>query len=288
MSSVCVEAFHNKQEAAWCPGCGNFAILETVKQTLADMDLAPHEVVICAGVGQAPKLPHYMKVNTFTGLHGREVASATAIKLAASDLKVLVHAGDGGAYGEGGNHLLAAIRRNIDITLVVHDNHYYGLTKGQASPTTVQGVKVSASPFGVAAPPLNPLALAISQHAGFVAQAAATHKENLQQVLRAAIEHRGFSLVNTLQPCVTYDKVFTQQYYQEHCFELGEDYDPTDWHAALSLVAREDRMERIPVGVIFRHDRPAYEEVVLRHVDRPLRDYGVEPRRIEAIMERFK
>ena len=130
--SVRKEDYQSDVECAWCPGCGNFGILEAVKRALVQLELAPHQVLLCSGIGQAPKLPHYLKVNTFNGLHGRELPAATAAKLCAPDLTVLVHSGDGGAYGEGGNHLLHAMRRNIDLTLVVHDNKIYGLTKGQA------------------------------------------------------------------------------------------------------------------------------------------------------------
>ncbi|MBW2618788.1 MAG: 2-oxoacid ferredoxin oxidoreductase [Deltaproteobacteria bacterium] len=218
---VRLEDYDSPVENAWCPGCGNFGILAALKRTLVELELAPHQVLVCTGIGQAPKLPHYLRVNTFNGLHGREVATATAAKLAASDLTVLVHAGDGGAYGEGGNHLIHAIRRNIDITLVVHDNHIYGLTKGQASPTTDQGAKVVLQPRGVAVRPMNPLALAISQSCAFVAQALASRTDQLVDLLKQAIRHTGFSFINVLQPCVSWDKVHTFKYYDERCFDLG-------------------------------------------------------------------
>ncbi|NLH50630.1 MAG: 2-oxoacid ferredoxin oxidoreductase [Myxococcales bacterium] len=280
--TVCIQQFHNTQEPAWCPGCGNFKILEAVKQALVELELPPHRVIIATGIGQAPKLPHYLRVNTFNGLHGREVASATAIKLAAPDLTVLVHAGDGGAYGEGGNHFLHALRRNVDLTLVVHDNHYYGLTKGQASPTTPRGTPAAGAPDGVRSSPLNPLALAISQEGSFVAQGSAAHPAHLVELLKQAIRHRGFSLLNALQPCVTYDKVFTYQYYQEHGSILGPEYDPTDRRAAFDLVRENNLGDKIPLGVIYRCERPPYPEAAS-----PLRERGVDPRRAAVLFAEF-
>jgi 2-oxoglutarate ferredoxin oxidoreductase subunit beta len=284
--SVTVADYRSELKPAWCPGCGNFPILEAVKRALAALDLPPERVLVCTGIGQAPKLPHYMRVNTLNGLHGRELASATAAKLAAADLKVIVHAGDGGAYGEGGNHFLHALRRNPDLTLVVHDNRIYGLTKGQASPTTPQGDRVKLHPRGVASRPLNPLALAIGQACSFVAQASAAHPEHLLATLTAAIAHRGLAFVNVLQPCVTWDKVRTYQFYQERGRVLGPDHDPADQTAALALVLKES--ETLPLGLIYKNDRPAYDDIVLAGVKGTLRDKGVEPERAMGLMARFR
>lgn len=286
MTSITMEDYHSDVECAWCPGCGNFGILQAVKQTLVELELAPHQVLICTGIGQAPKLPHYMQVNTFNGLHGREVAAAVGAKLAADDLTVLVHAGDGGAYGEGGNHLLHAIRRNIDITLVVHDNKIYGLTKGQASPTTDFGTATSVQPFGVASLPINPLALAISQSCGFVAQGASGRPEHLVQLLKQAIGHKGFSLVNVLQPCVTWDKVHTNKFYKENCYELGDDYNPKDRTGAFELTTETN--PKIPLGVIYEQERPEYNQVVLSKIPHPLRDKTVNPKAAIDLFSMFK
>jgi len=284
--SVTIEDYKSDVEIAWCPGCGNFPILDAVKNALVELDLEPRRVAIVTGIGQAPKLPHYMRVNTYNGLHGREAASGQAIKLAADDLTVIVHAGDGGAYGEGGNHFIHAIRRNIDMTLVVHDNHIYGLTKGQASPTTEAGRVTKVNPGGVASRPMNPLALAISQSCTFVAQSTSGKGEHLAAMLKAAITHRGFALLNVLQPCVTWDHVKTYKYYSEHCYELGDDYDPSNRASALELVMRDD--EKIPLGIIYREEREAYDGIVLKGIEHPLRDRGVDPKRAEGLFGKFK
>jgi 2-oxoglutarate ferredoxin oxidoreductase subunit beta len=283
--SVTLEEYASAVEIAWCPGCGNFPILNAVKKALVELDIPPHRLVICTGIGQAPKLPHYLKVNTFNGLHGREVASATGIKIAADDLTVLVHAGDGGAYGEGGNHLLHAIRRNIDITLVVHDNKTYALTKGQASPTSPTGRTTKVQAYGVAAAPLNPLALAVSQNCSFVAQASSAHADHLVAMLKAAIQHKGFSLLNVLQPCVVWDKVHTYKYYQDHCYTLGDDYDPSNIFEAFRLVHTAG--EKIPLGLIYKADRDIFSPAAVNEIDRPLRELDVVPENVVSMFDEF-
>jgi len=283
---VTLDDYNNNVEPAWCPGCGNFGILNAVKKALVELELPPEKVLICSGIGQAPKLPHYLRVNAFDGLHGREVASASAAKLAADDLTVLVHAGDGGAYGEGGNHFVSAIRRNINITLVVHDNRVYGLTKGQASPTTEEGTKAKLQPHGLAIRPLNPLALAISQGGSFVAQGFPAKMDQLVGLIKAAVEHQGFSFLNILQPCVSWDKVHTYQYYQERSYDLAEDWDPADQTKALELVLAPDG--RFPLGIIYTNQRPSYDQIVLKGVERPLRDRGVDPQKAARLFDRFR
>ena len=155
---------------AWCPGCGNFGILKTFKEAVVELGLEPHQFTIVSGIGQAAKFPHYLKCNTFNGLHGRSLPVATGLKLANHEMTVIAVAGDGDCYGEGGNHLLHAIRRNIGVKLFVHDNQIYGLTKGQASPTSMEGIKTKNQPLGVFSEQLNPMALAIALDCSFVAR----------------------------------------------------------------------------------------------------------------------
>ncbi len=256
---ITLDTYKSDVECAWCPGCGNFGILQAVKRTLSELDIAPHQATMFTGIGQAPKLPHYMKINTFNGLHGREIAAAQGFRLVNLDQVVLVHGGEGGIYGEGGNHFVHAIRRNMDMTIVVHDNHIYGLTKGQASPTTERGEITSVNPRGVIADPLNPLALAISQSCSFVAQAYSADQEHTVQILKAAISHRGLSYVNLLQPCVTWDKHHTYTFFKTHTTKLGPGYDPRDRAAAMALVTDSDKL---PLGVIYTNDRPAYDTYI--------------------------
>lgn len=280
------EDYQSEVECAWCPGCGNFGILEAVKRALVRLELLPHQVLICSGIGQAPKLPHYLKVNTFNGLHGRELTAATAAKLCAPDLTVLVHSGDGGAYGEGANHLLHAMRRNIDLTLVVHDNKIYGLTKGQASPTTEPGTVTDFPRSAQVASPLNPLALAVSQACSFVAQGLSSRTEQLVDLLCLAIEHRGFSLLNVLQPCVTWDKTHTYAYYHSRCQDLGPEHDPGDRLRAFELVTRG--ADKIPLGVIYREGRPPLPDRPRLPTTGSPATRGLDPERIHPLLERFR
>lgn len=278
--------YENNIEPAWCPGCGNFAILTAVGKALAELSLPPEKLIICSGIGQAPKLPHYLKCNCLNGLHGREVAAATGVKLAAPDMTVLVHSGDGGALGEGFNHLASAIRRNIGITVVVHDNRVYGLTKGQASPTTEEGTKTALQPEGLAVQPMNHLAFAVSQDCSFVGQGTSANQDHLTALLVQAIKNDGFSLVNVLQPCTTWDKVHTYKYYKDHCKELPPNYNAFDQLEALRLLLVPSRL--IPIGIIYKNKKRPYEKKASLHAWKPLRDHPVNPSLAKRLSESLR
>jgi 2-oxoglutarate/2-oxoacid ferredoxin oxidoreductase subunit beta len=248
------------QTPAWCPGCGNFGILKTVRKTLVDLGIEPHQVTMVSGIGQAAKLPHYTRCNTFNGLHGRALPAATGIALANHRQLVIVETGDGDCYAEGGNHFVHAIRRNVNIKLFVHDNQVYGLTKGQASPTSEEGMVTKLQPFGVLTEQENPLTLAIALNCSFVARGFAGDIEFLQQLMSAAIQHRGFALLDILQPCITFNRLNTFKWYRERVYHLEQGYDPTDRDAAFAR-AREWG-ERIPIGIFYRRERPLFEERV--------------------------
>ena len=248
---------YGEYETAWCPGCGNFGILKAVKQALAEMSLAPHQIILVSGIGQAAKAPHYFRTNLFNGLHGRALPVATGIKLANPALKVIAESGDGCVYGEGGNHFLAAIRRNINVTLLVHDNQVYGLTKGQASPTSQEGFETKAQPHGVQSGTFNPVAVAVAMRASFVARGFSGLHDHLVGVLKRAFAHEGFALVDILQPCVSFNSVNTFKWYSDRCAPLAEDYDPRDWRRALETAFVWG--DQIPVGVLYEETRPTYE-----------------------------
>ncbi|OAT82269.1 thiamine pyrophosphate-dependent enzyme [Desulfotomaculum copahuensis] len=253
------ERFMTARQTAWCPGCGNFSILRALQQALESTDLQPHQVLLVSGIGQAAKLPQYTNCNYFNGLHGRALPAATAAKACNHELTVIVTTGDGDCYGEGGNHLLHAIRRNPDITVFVHDNQIYGLTKGQASPTSDLGMRTKLQAGGVYNEPLNPLALAVALDVSFAARGFAGDVEHLAEIMRQAIAHRGFSLVDILQPCVSFNKVNTFDWYRRRVYRLEETgYDPADRMAAFQKSLEWG--ERIPTGVIFRQERPVFED----------------------------
>lgn len=272
-------------ETAWCPGCGNFAILKAVKQALVAAGLEPHQVLFISGIGQAAKAPHYLNANLFNGLHGRSLPVATGAKLANPNLTVIVESGDGCNYGEGGNHFLAAIRRNIDVTLLVHNNQVYGLTKGQASPTSELGFVTKAQPQGVFAEPFNPVAVAVAMHAGFVSRSFAGMIEHMAEMIRKAIAHRGLSLVDILQPCPSFNKVNTWEWYRKRCYVIPEDHDASNWDAAMKLAYEWG--DRIPIGVIYRNDRTAFGDKFAILKEGPLVGREVDRHALAAIMESF-
>ncbi len=249
---------YGNYETAWCPGCGNHSILEAVKQALVARQLKPHEVLFVSGIGQAAKAPHYLNANVFNGLHGRSLPVATGAKLTNPKLTIIVESGDGCNYGEGGNHFLAAIRRNIDITLLVHNNQVYGLTKGQASPTSPEGFVTKAQPEGVPSLPFSPIVVAVAMRAGFIARGFSGKMDHLSELIQQGIAHRGFALIDVLQPCVSFNKVNTFSWYKERCNPLPAGYDPTDWEAAIKVAGEWG--DKIPIGIIYRNDRPPFED----------------------------
>lgn len=274
-------------EPSWCPGCGDFGILNAVKKALTGLDLKPHQVLLCSGIGQAAKLPHYLRCNVFNGLHGRAIPAATGAKIANHELKVLAVGGDGDMYGEGGNHLIHAMRRNVDMTVLVHDNKIYGLTKGQASPTSDRGLRTKIQPHGVVNQPLNPLALAISQKCSFVARGFSGKVDHLAALIQEGISHRGFALIDILQPCVSFNKINTNRWYQARVYDINENgtYDPTDLCTALEKAYEWG--DRIPMGVLFRRSPVCYEDNLPVLKKNPLVDQPVDPAIIQEIIDSF-
>jgi 2-oxoglutarate ferredoxin oxidoreductase subunit beta len=248
-------------ESAWCPGCGNFGMLKAFKQALAELEIQPEALVVVSGIGQSGKFPHYLKCNTFNGIHGRTLPVATGVRLTNHELKVVAVAGDGDCYGEGGNHLLAALRRNPDLTLVVHNNQVYALTKGQASPTSDQGYKTLLQPHGVPYPPLHTLAIAVAQDCSWVGRGFAGKIEHLAGLYKQALTHKGFALLEVLQPCVSFNRINTFQWYEKRVYEVEKEkgYDPGNELWAYQKA--KEWGERIPIGVIYRNPRPTLEEM---------------------------
>lgn len=273
------------QTPAWCPGCGNFAILKTFKEMLVELQLEPHQFTVVSGIGQAAKLPHYTRCNTFNGLHGRALPVATGIRIANHAMPVIVTTGDGDCYGEGGNHLMAAMRRNINVKLFVHDNQIYGLTKGQPSPTSGEGTKAKNVPAGVISNQFNPMALAVALDCSFAARAFAGDTTHLKGLMQKAMNHQGFALIDILQPCVTFNKVNTYQWYRERVYHLEPDYDPEDRIAAFSKALEWG--DRIPIGVIYRNNRPPFEARVPMLAAGPLVHQAFDPSKIEGTLQDF-
>ena len=238
----------DKTNIAWCPGCGNFGLLNILKKTLDELAINPAKLVLVSGIGQAAKLPQYLKVNYFNGLHGRALSPATAIKASNPSLTVIVESGDGDTYGEGGNHFIHTIRRNPDITNIVHNNMIYGLTKGQASPTSPIGLKTPVQVAGVILEPFNPLAVAIALNAGFVARAYLGDKEKTKEIFKEAINHKGYALVDVFQPCVTFNKLNTYQWFEENTYYLDDSHDAHDRNLAFQKATETGKL---PLGIFY-------------------------------------
>ena len=274
-------------DIAWCPGCGNFPILKTLKRTLAELQIKPTDVVLVSGIGQAAKIPHYFKTNVFNGLHGRALPAATAIKAANPALTVIAESGDGDMYGEGGNHFIHTIRRNPNITNIVHDNMVYGLTKGQASPTSQKGFVTPVQVSGVFLEPFNPLAVAIALNASFVARAFAGDMERTADILKQAIEHKGYALVDIFQPCVTFNRLNSIQWFKEHTYNL-EDHDPSDRQKAFE---KATETEKLPLGVFYKSpQKPSFEENVGIYEEKqtPLYERYLDKKELGNLLETFK
>jgi len=263
----------------WCPGCGNFGIERAAKlafiELINDGKLKRENLVILSGIGCHAKIVDYINVNSFYSIHGRVPAPATGIKLANPELTVVGFAGDGDAYGEGIDHIVFAAKRNIDVKMVIHNNRVYGLTTGQFTPTSPKGFEGKSTPKGAPEEPLNPIELMLACGATFVARAYPGNITHLKDLIKQAILHRGFAIIDVLQPCVTFFD--TYKYYAPRVYNLqDEGHDYGDWNSALAK-AREwgygEDAERIPIGIFYMTERPTYDEIVV--AGRNLRDTSI-------------
>jgi len=276
-------------DIAWCPGCGNFNILKALKRALAELGVAPRDLVMVSGIGQAAKIPQYVNANYFNGLHGRALPPATLIKAVNPRMVVIAESGDGDMYGEGGNHFVHTIRRNVDITNIVHDNMVYGLTKGQASPTSMMGFRTPVQVDGAILEPFNPLAVALALNASFVARAYSNDVDGTVEVLKRAISHRGYALVDVLQPCVTFNKVNTHRWFRDNSYYLEGSHDTKDRVEAFRLATERDRMA---LGVLYEGEgRRTFEENlgIYADDDTPVRERPLDRRqRLDGLLRSMK
>lgn len=279
--------FHIQTATSWCPGCGNFGILNSLKEALLRAGIAPEEALIVSGIGQAAKLPHYVHTNGFNGLHGRALPVALGAQAANHQLKLIVSTGDGDALAEGGNHFVHAMRRNIDVVHLLHDNQVYGLTKGQASPTTPLGQKASLQPNGVNTPPINPITLAIASQCSFVARSFSGDPEHLSQMILKALAHKGYAIIDILQPCPSFNKVNTLKWYKEHIYHIDESHPKDDLSAAFALSLKWGEKEGIPIGVFYENPRPTFMDQFSFISETPLAHKKIDPRDIGYAIDRL-
>ncbi len=258
---VTAKDLKGKVDPDWCPGCGDFGVLDAMKHAIADCRLQPHEVVIISGIGCSSNLPGYVNTYGMHTLHGRAVAVASGVQLANHKLKVIVTGGDGDGYGIGGNHFIHCMRRNYDLTYVVMNNQIYGLTTGQCSPTSGKGAKTKSTPFGNVENPINPLALALAGGATYIARGFSGNQKLLAELIAGGLRHRGFALIDVFSPCVTYNKDNTYQFFRPRVKDLAElGHDPTDFHAAMDRAMQWG--DEIPIGLFWKcEDLPALDQL---------------------------
>jgi len=258
-----IKDFASPRKPTWCPGCGNFGIWNSLKAALANQNLAPHEVLIVSGIGCGSKLPDYTNVNGLHTLHGRPLPVASGAHLANHSLKVVLTHGDGDGFSMGGNHFLHAIRRNMDLVDIYQDNRIYGLTKGQYSPTSKKGTVTKTSPTGAIEDQFNPISIALGAGASFVSRGFAGNIKHLTWLIEEALKFKGYSLVDVFQPCVTYNRINSYQWYNDRIYKLQDDsgYDETNISLAFSKSLEWD--DQIPIGIFYRNpNRPTYHEQV--------------------------
>lgn len=277
--------FSITQTTAWCPGCGNFGIRMALKNALDELDLGLDDIAISAGIGQAGKMPQYIDVNAFAGLHGRALPVAIGIKMSNHNLNVIAEGGDGDGYGEGGNHFIHAIRRNINITQIVHDNQVYGLTKGQASPTTQKGVGQTFVEDGSKNNQFKPLATALTIGAGFVARGFSGDHEQLKEIFKEAIMFNGYALVDVLQPCVVWNKTNTYKWYEDRVKPI-KDHDVTDFDKAFELANMWG--DEIPTGILYKVEKETYtEKFGFLDGNPPLVDRKIDPKDAQVLLDKL-
>lgn len=250
--------FDTKKDIAWCPGCGNFQIRNSIIQALQELNIDPTMVAMSSGIGQAAKMPQYINTNYFNGLHGRGLPVAVAIKSVNPELTVIAEGGDGDMYGEGGNHFIHNIRRNPNIVHIVHNNMVYGLTKGQASPTSPLDFVTPVQVNGVRNTPFNPLAVALSLGATFVARAFSGDQEQTKEIIKEAINHKGYALIDVFHPCVTFNKLNTFKWFRDNTHYLDDSYDRKDFQAAMHHALT---LDNYPLGVLYQDTtRKSFED----------------------------
>ena len=254
-----VKEYVSKVKPDWCPGCGDYGVLNALQRALAELDIAPYKVQIVSGIGCSSNLPGFINAYGFHGLHGRALPVAAGVKLANHELTVIATGGDGDGYGIGGGHFVHMCRRNIDITYLVMDNQVYGLTTGQASPTAEKDMRTKSTPEGTIEIALNPIALALTCGATYVARGFSGENVQLAQLMKGAIEHKGFALVDIFSPCVTYNKHNTYPWFRERVYKLDDEgHDASDFQTALEKAFEWGA--RIPIGLFYKVERPTYED----------------------------
>ena len=270
----------------WCPGCGNFGILMAFKRAIVELGLERNQILLVSGIGCHGKMIDYVNINGFHGIHGRVLPIGTGIKLVNPDLKVIGFSGDADCYDEGFEHFTHAMRRNVNMTLIVHDNMVLGLTTGQATATSMKGFKTKTTPYGAIPVPLNPIAVALVSNCSFVGRGFAGDMVHLQKLIVEAIKHRGFAFLDVFQPCVTFNYLNTFAWFKERVYKLEEaGHDPADKNKALEKAFEWE--DKIPIGIFYKEDRPVLVDEIPQVRDNPILKQKIEETDIMATMKKM-
>jgi len=280
---------YDADKPTWCPGCGSYAVLAALKKAVATLEIDPKDLVVVSGIGCSSRIPGFIKCYGFHGIHGRLLPVATAIKLVNPKLTVIGAGGDGDGYAIGMSHFIHTARRNVDITYIIMDNQIYGLTKGQTSPTSLPGFVTPTTPYGSKERPVDGVALALLNGATFVARGFSGDVKKLSEIFIKAIEHKGFSFVDVLSPCVTFNKFNTYEWFKEHIQPIEEDpdYNPSSRGWALEKLLHADG---IPVGIFLKERKETFEEDILKDPNHVAVEEDIEnrdPARFEKLIEKF-
>ncbi|MFH1456379.1 MAG: 2-oxoacid:ferredoxin oxidoreductase subunit beta [archaeon] len=279
--------FDRKEKPTWCPGCGNFGIQQSLKQAFTELKLEPHNIVMCSGIGCSSNTPHWINVYGFHTIHGRGLTVATGVHLSNTDLTVIVDAGDGDTLAIGSAHFLHAAKRNMNITLLIHNNQIYGLTKGQTSPTSERGFVTKSTPHGNIEDPVNIIELSIAAGATFVARSYSGNVKHLTKTIKQAITHKGFSVIDVLQPCITLNKVNTYQYFQKRVYDINNtNYKTNDKHLAYKKC--QEWGNKIPLGVFYQTKKLTYADQLPQISKKPLVKQDISNVNIDKIINSLK
>ncbi|MCL5435510.1 MAG: 2-oxoacid:ferredoxin oxidoreductase subunit beta [Patescibacteria group bacterium] len=282
------EDYSSEVFPTWCPGCGNFAIWAALKNALSELKLPPHRVALSFGIGCSGNFNNFVRANVFHSLHGRALPAAMGIKLGNHELTVIAMGGDGDGFAEGLGHTLETIRSNVNLTYIVHDNHMYSLTTGQTSPTTALGAKTKTAPLGAYEYPLNPLALALSAGGSFVARGFAGDIPHLQSLIAEGVSHRGFSFIDVMQPCPTFNPEMSYDWYRGRVYRLDEaGYVPDNRFRAWE-VAQAPLDKKIAIGVLYKEDRSILEDNFPELSKTPLVKRDLNKLDIRPLFDNFK
>ncbi len=276
-----IDHYRSDEKPTWCPGCGDYGVLNALFSSLKDKGLALEDAVVVSGIGCSSRLPFFVSTYGFHGLHGRTMPVATGLKAARPEVPVVVTGGDGDAFAIGGNHFLHAARRNVDLTYVVMDNSIYGLTKGQTSPTSQIGFTTKTTPRGSTDRAVNPLLLALTAGATFVARGFSGQPKELAELIEQGMEHRGFAVIDVFSPCTTWNKLNTFKFYREETERLPASHDPANFNEAMRLAALGNPLY---LGVFYREEGPTFEEgLASQHTGSPEGTHLL----LESLFDRF-